>query len=89
MECVSESAWLAWCVHAMARLIFLDVVFALDFAAGPQSHGGAVVPTLSSAQVQGPSGLARVLPRRNGIVQARSGAWVFAVEFLSGHVVVR
>jgi len=57
-----------------------------DFAAGPQSHAGPAVLALSPAQVRGPSGLARVLLRRDGVVQAGVGAWNFAVEFLPGHV---
>jgi len=72
--------------QAMVRLIFVDVCFVPDFAAGPQSHVGAVVFTPYPAQVRGPSGLARVLPRRNGIMQAGVGAWAFAVEFLSSLV---
>ena len=64
--------------HAMARLIHLATGFVPDFAAGPQSHAGATVLALSPAQVREPAGLARVLPRRDGIVQAGSGAWAFA-----------
>ena len=70
----------------MAWLIFVHVYCAPNFAAGPQSHVRAAVFAPYSAQVQGPSGLARVFPRRNGIVQAVVGAWALAVEFLSGFV---
>jgi len=70
----------------MARLIFVHVYCAPNFAAGPRSHVGAAVFAPYCAQVRGPSGLARVLPRRNGIVQAVVGAWALAVEFLSGFV---
>ena len=73
--------------HGMARLIFLDTGFVPDFAAGPQLHARAAVLAPSPAQVRGPSGLARVLPQRNGIVQAWAGAWAFAIEFLSSLVV--
>ena len=83
MESVLESVWL-YC--AKARLIFLYAGFGPDFAAGPQSHAWAAVLALSPAQVRGQSGLARVLPRRNGSVQAVVGAWALAVEFLSGFV---
>ena len=58
-----------------------------DFAAGPQSYVGATVLALFPDPVREPGGLARVLPRRDGIVQAGSGVWAFAVWFLSGHVV--
>jgi len=67
--------------HGMAQLIFLDAGFVPDFAAGPQSHVGAAVLALSPAQVRGPSGLARVLPRRDGIVHAGSGTRAVAINF--------
>jgi len=70
----------------MVRLIFVHVYCAPNFAAGPRSHDGAAVFAPYRAQVRGPSGFARVLPRRNGIVQAVVGAWALAVEFLSGFV---
>ena len=73
--------------HVMVWLIFLAADFVSNFAAGPQSHTGAVVLALSPTQVREPAGLARVLPRRDGIVQAGSGAWAFTVWFLSGYVV--
>ena len=86
--CRSLHGWLDVSVHhAMARLIFLAAGFVPDFAVGPQSHNRAAVLALLPAQVRGPSDLARVLSRRDGIVQAGSGAWAFAVEFLSGHAV--
>jgi len=81
----------------MAGLMFpgimpwLNLSFRSDFVPGfavdPQSHNGAVVLALFPAQVRRPSGLARVLPRRDGIVQAGSGTWDFAAEFWSSHVV--
>ena len=62
--CRSLYGWLGESMcHVMARLIFLDVGFVPDFAVGLQSHGAAVVLALSTAQ----SGLARVLPRRDGV----------------------
>jgi len=64
--------------HGMARLGFVP-----NFAAGPQSHVGEAVLALSLAQVRGPSGLARVLPGRDGIVHAGSGARAVAIKFLS------
>ena len=72
--------------HVKARLIFLYTGFGPDFAAGPQAHAWAAVLALSPAQVRGPSGLARILPRRDGIVEAGLGALTFAVEFLPVHV---
>jgi len=85
--CQSLYGWLGVSIyHAMARLIFLSAGFVPDFAAGPLPYAGATVLALSPAQVRGPSGLARVLPRGDGIVQAGLGAWSFAVEFLPCHV---
>jgi len=72
--------------RAMAQLIFVHVYCAPNFAAGPQSHVRAAVFAPYCAQVRGPTGLARVLPRRNGIVQAVVGAWALVVEFLLGFV---
>ena len=57
-----------------------------DFAAGPQSHAGPAVLALSPAQVRGPSGLARILPRGDGVVQARVRARNFALAFPPGHM---
>ena len=71
--------------QAMSQLNYVHVHCAPNFAAGPQFQVWAAVFDLYHAQVRGPSGLARVLPRRNGIVQAVVGAWALAVE-LSGFV---
>ena len=81
MECVLESAWLscASMCHDMAWLIFLDVGFVPDFATGPQSYVGATVLALSPAQVW----FAPVLPRRDGIVHAGSGARAVDLKYLS------
>ena len=86
--CQSLHGWLvASMYYVLARpIIFFDAGFVPDFAAGPQSHAWAAVLALSPAQVRGPSRLARILPRRDGIVQAGLGAWTFAVEFLPVHV---
>jgi len=46
-------------------------------------HTVSVAMVLSPDQVRGPAGLARVLPRRDGIVQAGSDA----IQFLSVHIV--
>jgi hypothetical protein len=43
----------------------------LVFAAVLVSHAGVAFLALSPAQVRGPSGLARILPRGDGVVQAR------------------
>ena len=64
-------------------IIFFDAGFVLDFAAGPQSHAWAAVLAPFPAQVRGPSELARVLPRGDGVVRAGAGAWAAAVDFLS------
>ena len=56
------------------------------FAAGPRSRAGAVVDAPAHAQVRGPNGRARILSRRNGIVQAVVGAWACGARFLSGFV---
>jgi len=69
----------------MARLNFVHVHCAPNFAVGPWFHVGAADFAPYCAQVRGPGGLARVLPRSNGIVQAVVGAWALAVE-LSGFV---
>jgi len=69
----------------MARLIFVHVPCTPNFAAGTRFPVGAAVFAPYRAQVRGLSSLARVLPRRNGIVQAVVGAWALAVE-LSGFV---
>ena len=53
--------------HAMARLFFLAAGCGPDFAAGFQSHVGATVLSLCPVPVREPGGLARVLPRRDGI----------------------
>jgi len=58
--------------------------FVPNFAVGPPPHVVAVALALSPAQVRELTGLARVLPRRDGIVQAGSDA----VQFLSGPVLV-
>jgi len=73
--------------QAMAQLISLATGFVLDFDAGPHSHTVAGVLALSSVQMREPAGIARVLPRRDGIVQAGSEAWKIAVQFLIGHMV--
>jgi len=73
--------------QVMTWLISLVVGFVPDFDVGPHSQVVAAVLALSPAQVREPAGLARVLPRRDGIVQAGSGAWPCAVQFLSGHMV--
>ena len=65
--------------RAMALLIFVHVHCTPNFAAGTRFHVRAAVMG-AAAQVGGLSGLARVLPRRNGIVQAVVGAWALAVE---------
>jgi len=86
--CLSLHGWLGVSMYpAMARLIFLATGLVPDFAAGPQSHNGAAVLALFPAHVWGLIRIAGVLPRRHGIVQAGSGAWAAAVNFLSGHVV--
>jgi len=69
--------------QAMVRLISLPAGFVPNFAAGPPTHTVATALALSPIQVREPAGLARVLPRRDNIVQAGSGA----VQFLSGHMV--
>jgi len=66
--------------QALARLISLAPGFVPNFAAGPPDHVVTAALGLSPVQVREPAGLARVLPRRDGIVQAGSGA----VQFLSG-----
>ena len=58
-------------------LIFFDAGFAPD----PQLHAWAAVHALFPAQVRGPSELARVLPRRDGVVRAGAGAWAAAEIF--------
>jgi len=68
--------------HAMSQLVFLYAGFAPDDAAGPWPHDGPAVLALSPAQIRGTSWLARVPPRRDGLVQAGLGACAFAVEFL-------
>jgi len=67
----------------MARLISLAADFVPNFDVGAPTHAVAVVLVLSPAQVWGPAGFARVLPRGDGIVQAGSEA----VQFLSVHLV--
>jgi len=67
----------------MTRLIFLDTGFVPDFATGSQSHVGVDVLALSPAQVWGLSRLTRVVPRRDGIVHAGSGARAVGINFLS------
>ena len=69
--------------QALVRLISLPAGFVPNFAAGPPTHTVATALALSPIQVREPAGLARVLPRRDNIVQAGSGA----VQFLSGHMV--
>ena len=64
---------------------FCACALTLNFAAGTWFHVRAAVFAPYRTQVRGLSGLARVLPRRNGIVQAVVGAWALAVE-LSGFV---
>ena len=86
MECVLESAWLAWCVHVLcpgSANNFFDAGFVPDFAASPQSHAWEAVLAPFPDQVRGPSELARVLPQRDGVVRAGAGAWAAAVNFLS------
>jgi len=70
-------------LQALARLISLAPEFVPNFAAGPPSHVVAAALALSPGQVREPAGLARVLPRRDGIVQAGSGA----VQIFTGHIV--
>jgi len=53
----------------------------LRCAVGLWSRAGVAVVSPSHAQVRGPSGRARVLPRGNGIVHVVVGAWE---KFLSG-----
>ena len=73
----------------LARLIILfDAGCVPDFAAGPQSHARAAVLALFPAQVRGQSELARVLPRRDGVVRAGAGAWAAAEIFLSSLAMV-
>jgi len=69
-----------------ARSFFVHVYCAPNFAAGPRSPVGAAVVPLYHAQVQGPSGHARVLPRSICIVQAVVGALARAAGLLSGFV---
>ena len=69
--------------QAMVRLISLPAGFVPNFAAGPPTHTVATALALSPIQVREPAGLARVLPRRDGIVQAGSDA----IQFLSVHIV--
>jgi len=69
--------------QALGRLISLAAGFVPNFSVGPPVHVVTVALALSPAQVREPAGLVRVLPRRDGIVQAGSGA----VQFLSGHIV--
>jgi len=51
--------------------------------ASPRSPLGVAVVAPYLAQVQRPSGPARVLPRGDGVVQAVVGAWARGAEFLS------
>ena len=60
-------------------LIFVHVHCTPNFAAGTWFHVWAAVFAPYRAHVRGLSGLARVLPRRNGIVQAVVGTWAQAV----------
>jgi len=84
---VCQSLYASMC-FAVVPLIFLYAGLVPVFAAGFVSHAGVTFLALSPAQVQGPSGLARILPRGDGVVQARVGARNYAVAFLPGHVVV-
>jgi len=93
MECMSRGELCAWgglhgwpddsMHHAQARLNSLASGFVPNFDTGPPAHTVSAVLALSPAQVWGPAGLARVLPRGDGVVQAGSDA----VQFLSGHIV--
>jgi len=56
------------------------------FAAVPVLHAGVAFLALSPAQVRGPSGLARILPRGDGVMQARVRARNFALTFPPGHM---
>ena len=67
-------------------MIYVHERCAPKFAAGPWCQVGAAVFALYRAQVRGPSGLARVLPRRDGVVQVVVGAWTRGAGFLSGFV---
>jgi len=66
--------------------VFLCAGLVLVFAAVPVSHAGVAFLALSPAQVRGPSGLACILPRGDGVVQARVRARNFALAFLPGHM---
>ena len=69
----------------MSLIIYVHEHCTLKIAVGPQCQVGAAVFALHCAQVRGPSGHARVLPQRDGVVQAVVGTWALAVE-LSGFV---
>ena len=60
--------------QALARSIPLVVGFVPNFDAGPPAHTVSAVLVLSPAQMWGPAGLDRVLPRGDGVVQAGSDA---------------
>ena len=65
---------------------FLCVSLVLVFAAVPVSHTGVAFLALSPAQVRGPSGLARILSRGDGVVQAGVRAQNFALAFPPSHM---
>ena len=55
-------------------------------AAVPVSHAGVAFLALSPAQVRGLSGLARILPRGDGVVEAGVTDRNFAPAFPPGHM---
>ena len=86
--CQSLYDWLGASMYfAAALLIFLYADLVPVFATVPLSHTRAAYLALSPAQVRGPSGLARILTRGDGVLQARARARNYAAAFLSGYVV--
>jgi len=67
-------------------LAFLCTDLVLVFAAVPVSHAGVVFLVLSPVQVRGPSGLARILPRGDGVVQTGVTNRNFAPAFPPGNM---
>jgi len=80
VACPNLCVCLAGTCRTLTRLVFVHVHCAPGVAAGPRFHVGTAVLAPYHAQVRGPSGLTRVLPRRDGIEQAVEGACSLAVE---------
>jgi len=74
-------------VQAVVEVWTRGVEFLSSFVSAvvwPRPPVGAAVVAPYQAQVRRPSGPARVLPRRNGIVQAVVRTWAQAVDLSSG-----